>query len=75
MSARTGSALPPTRCDRVVEMRLVVIEDHEGSGLELGDLPRDLRTDPSATTGDEHTLAVQEIPHGSEVDAHRLAAE
>ena len=43
--------------DRVVEVGLVVVEQHQARGLELRDLPGDLRADPAAAAGDEHTLA------------------
>ena len=58
----------------VVEMGLVVVEEHEPCGLELRDLPRDLRADRTGA-GDQDRATAEQRAHGLEVGDHLLATE
>ena len=60
---------------RVVQMRLVVIQHDQCRGVEVGDLPGDLRTDRAAASGDEHPPPVEERLHGLEIDVDLLTPE
>ena len=60
---------------RVVQVGLVVIEEHQSRGGELGNLPGDLRTDPSPAASDEHALAGEQLSHRREVDRYLVATE
>ena len=75
MSARASSVAAVEVLQRVVEVGLVVVEQHQRGGLELGDLAGDLGADPPAAPGDQHPAPGQQLPHRGEVDVDRVAPE
>ncbi len=60
---------------QVVQVGLVVVEQHQARGRELGHLPRDLGTDPAAAAGHEHAPAREQLPNWREVDRHLVTTE
>jgi hypothetical protein len=75
MSTRAWSQAPDHRGGGVVEMGLVVVEQHQELGVQAGDLPADLRPDRAAGPGHQHPAAGQGAAHRLEVGRHRGAPQ
>ena len=60
---------------RIVEMSLVMVEQHQLGGLTSGDLPCDLGTDRTAPPGDQHSATCEHRLHRLCVDLDLLSAD
>jgi hypothetical protein len=59
----------------VVQVGLVVVEQHQRGRVERRDLAGDLGTDRPAGAGDQHAPAAQQLPDSGQIGHHLLSAE
>ena len=59
----------------VVLRGLGLVDEHQRSGLELGHLTHDLRTDTTGRTGDQHSLVGEQLGHRLQVHTDLIARQ